>query len=359
MADKKKRTPTLSLRSKRERTKKTFYFTVIDFLLEGKSLSDICSKLKISKQLLNYYIYPLKVYKVIFKIGYGVWGVNKENFKKFLEVKEVKKTYGNGSKRIRGHAFKFHFKIPLIKNWNNRLKFLENNNYQFIKIPQGQRIIITIGNLDYKVWLCNNSVIINFPKGKSYYCNDSKIAYLKAVYECKKVMIRIENLFSIDLRFNGKFKYRVLRHHYSHIENDLAKAYVNEGKILFIRDKQGILWGLIDNSYNLKELETVNKNTAIKDMDNVIQPYFNDIGENKIIDILNDRRDNPNLLLPSQVQSLLFGVVKSQDMITNNQKLFADNIQTHIGAIQELGKQTKKLVEEVSKIGIMLNNLKS
>ena len=347
-------------RSKTKRISNSFYFTILDSINEGKTLSDIASNLKLSKQLFNYYIRPLKVYKAISKIGYGVWEVNQENFKKFLEVKQVKKTYGNGSKNIRGHAYKFCFKIPRVKGWKNRIQYLEKNNINVKIIPQGQRIIIN----NFKVWLCSRSIIINFPKGKSYFSEKGKDAYLYALFDCKQIMVRLENMFSINLKINNKFKYKISRHHYAHIENNLAKEYINKNKVLFIRDKLGILWGLIDNSFNFKEFETLNTSTAINDMDKIIKPYFDDLGELKMSNVLNDRRDNPELLLPSEHQKLTNSILqtqkdssKIQESISNNQLLFSENIETHISAIQKLGNQVELFVSETKRLSKTINKL--
>jgi len=40
------------------------------------------------------------------------------------------------------------------------------------------------------------------------------------------------------------------------------------------------LWFEIDNSFNLNEAETVHKETAQQDMQNIVQPFFNDLRDN-------------------------------------------------------------------------------
>lgn len=112
-----------------------FYFTVVDLLREGNSLREVASRLGISKQLLNIRILPLKIDGIIIKKGYGVWDVNKSRLKEFLEQKEVKKSDPHApihiQNLIRGHAFIFTIKIPLIDYWHDRKTFLEKEGIAY------------------------------------------------------------------------------------------------------------------------------------------------------------------------------------------------------------------------------------
>ena len=56
----------------------TFYLIVYNLIKEGLRPSDICCKLNISKQRLQYYLSSLKEKGFIEKLVYGVWEKNKD-----------------------------------------------------------------------------------------------------------------------------------------------------------------------------------------------------------------------------------------------------------------------------------------
>jgi len=83
----------------------------------------------------------------------------------------------------------------------------------------------------------------------------------------------VERLLRADFSLFGKYKFRVARQHYALIKNSLARQYLEDGKKLAVYSGRG-LWLLIDNSYNLEELETVHPKTADKD-NGKVQDFFN------------------------------------------------------------------------------------
>ena len=87
--------------------------------------------------------------------------------------------------------------------------------------------------------------------------------------------------------------------------NELAKdCNLNKDYIRVYTREDGKLWFMIDNSFNLNEAETVHPETAKADMENIIQPYFNDLRENKH-------------LLPSQINKAVLDTQKQVYEIAN------------------------------------------
>lgn len=147
---------------KKRSKKKNFYLTVFNLIKEGKSPSNICKILNISKQRLQYYIGKLKDRGNISKIGYGTW-----------EVKKEVKTFSLGSRVDRPitnlHALQIN--IPILKgkikdqdwqikeklnNWIPKYKGLEilggltvkNNNNKSITIFAKSRNISNLDEVD-------------------------------------------------------------------------------------------------------------------------------------------------------------------------------------------------------------------
>jgi hypothetical protein len=114
----------------------------------------------------------------------------------------------------------------------------------------------------------------------------------------------------------------------------LAKIYKHNKKSIRVSNESG-LWLLIDDSFNLAELETVGanvKNDATKDMDTVIKPFFNSLKEAPFT-----AHDFTNL-------------VNLTTAHMQNEALYSENIKSHLSAIQELRdsmKDIKTLVKVV------------
>ena len=107
--------------------------------------------LGMSKQSRNRYVSRLKKWGIIKKRGYGFWVfIGEKDWQK-----EVNKQ-GNDTKNIGGHAFHYRLRLPDLKNWDKREKFLIKYKIPYVPskaVWKGYRLII----LGYKVWLCDNS----------------------------------------------------------------------------------------------------------------------------------------------------------------------------------------------------------
>lgn len=328
---------------KKTHPSKNFYLYVIWELNNNKSLSDIARKLSISKQQLNYKIYPLKVYKVIEKISYGVWKVNLNNLDKIRSKKKHTLTPSNTPPKttIRGHAFVFIVRVPKIKGWNMRTNYLRRKNIKFTEKFNGR--VETKFKLDkdnFKVWLCNKSIVIYFPKGKGYYDKMAEETELKALHDVKRLIITIQNTLKINLMINNQWQIKPSRKHFSLIKNALAKKYNYNKEKLFVSDNCG-LWLLIDNSFNLNELEIIrgdHKRDSKDITDNSIVPFFNDL------------KNNPELPVLSEMYNLIDEIADNQKMINDNQMIFAENMGSHIKAIQDLGKGVKQLEKTINRL---------
>lgn len=300
---------------------------IVGLLKQNPKLRYVCKKLGCKENSLNYHVSTLKRQGYIKKIGYGTWEVlkdfNPNNFEKTsavapkqLRKKEDLKTWKQDS--IRGHSFQFTLKIPKLKNWHRRREYLYKNNINYINVGsnwQGERILIN----NFKVWLTPVSIIVYFPKSRSFMGNIAQDTRNHAIYEFKAIISKVEQILNISFKIRNDYKFKVSRQHYALIKNSLARQYDKEGNKLFCYSAGG-LWFIIDNSYNLHEAETVNPQTAIPD-NNTVLNFFNDLKENPIT--------------PSQILKIQYNQAKNFDY-------YAEHIKTHTGAMIGLNKGIEK-----------------
>lgn len=310
---------------------KNFYLTVLSHIKRGDSPAQIAQNLNISKQRLNYYLATLKREGCIKKIGYGVWEFIKEK-----EVKEVKKTavIGRNSGHslkpdtVRGHGFLFKLDLPEnLNNWDKREDIFKRldikfNPYFVGGVKRGQRLEV----LKSKVALTDRSILINFQE--SYIAETADKAHKDALDKFLRVVKRLER----DLRANfsefGKYKFKVSRQHYALIKNSLARQYLESGEKLNVYSGRG-LWLLIDNSYNLEELETVHKDTAVED-NRKVQIFFNELKELEGY--------TPKLMIQATTQN------------AQNLANYAQHLTAHVESVKQLGNSVAELTKVVQEL---------
>jgi len=304
---------------------------VYNHLKAGLRPSKICKKFGLNKTTIQYYLSMLKQAGLIEKVGYGVWEIIKE-----FNEKEVQKTTKVTSRqlganlnlfkqdRVRGHAFQFKINLPELRNWKNREKLFLKKDIKFEPlliggINRGQKLEFK----GRKIWLTDKSIIIY--EKSSYLADTSKESQERAIQDMLALMKSLEKHLQANFKTGRYYKFKVSRQHYSLVKNALAQQYDKEGNKLQVYNEDG-LWFLIDNSFNLHEAETVHPKTSVDD-NKKVQDYFN--GVKKL------ENYTPQF------------VVNSMQGIQNNQIIFAENMKSHIKAIQDVGNATQMLKEEV------------
>jgi len=263
-----------------------FYFTILYDLKNGLRPSRIAKKYKMSKQAIHWYTEKLKQNNLIKKVAYGVWEINEKEVKEHLKVgnatpyKTFTSSCGDFSKQIRGHGFSFKVRIPKLRNWENREKYLtEKIKFKNIGLHNS---IQSITIKKYKIWLCKKSIIVYAPKSKSYFTNTAKESKLQAIADLKYILNKLEGFLKVSMQINGKYVFKVSRQHYAKINDELAEHYNRNKNKLAIEGYDG-QWFLIDNSFNLNEAECVHPAKAQEDMDEVIHPFLNQLRETKLM----------------------------------------------------------------------------
>ncbi len=311
------------------------YLTVVSLLKKGIMPKDICSKLNIKKQKLQYYLSSLKQARIIKKIGYGTWEIlkeyNLENIKTSTKINigssklpgEVNICTSLKSDNVRGHAFMFHLKIPKIRNWAKKSEFFEKKSIKHQRLRNNGLKITYKGK---KVHLWRKSIIIY--DRESYIAKKAKNTKSTAVYHFLAIIKALEAKLGVSFTIHKKYQFKVTREHYALIKNCLARQYDKEGNKLQVYNHEG-LWMLIDNSYNLHETETVKTGDAIADNEG-IQKYFN------------SHKATGFKVTPEFILGTMNG-------IQQNQLIFDNNMKTHLEVLKKLGNAVDNLTKEIKK----------
>lgn len=303
-------------RSSKTTDEKDLKLFIFEQIKKGIMPKQISQENSIKMNALQYYLSSLKQEGLIEKIGYGVWQINDEKeVQKSIHVANLNLLKPDS---VRGHAFVFKFELPKnLRNWERREELLKSTGIEFkpLKIFGGGQQVIFRGR---KVWLTDKSIIIYEPE--SFIADLARDSQSKALFHIIELMRGLERHLQANFNINQS-RFRVTRQHYALVKNALAKQYDDEGKKLNCYTGEG-LWFIIDNSFNLHEAETIHARTAVKDNEKV-QNFFNGI----------KKFDN---FTPEFV-------TESIGKVTENQMIFAENMKTHIKAIQDLADGVNEL----------------
>lgn len=297
-------------------SKINFYLTILELLKQGKFPKEIAEEMKISKQKLYYYTRILKQLGFIEKKGYGVWEVKrskKNDLEHAIKWKE---------KKVRGHAFIWKIKLPKKFDW---IKILKEKGISY-NLVRGYTPRIFIKNR--KVWLGKETIIIY--ENKSFYGKNAIQSRKYAVFELLEVLRAISKKLSISL---GKVYFRPTREHYGLIKNELARQCNKNGEKIIVRDDLDGEWFWIDDSEGmLGEMETggkgITKDRATLNLE--VQNWYNDMKKY-------DFKVTPTFLM------------ENINKVTQNQLMFAKNIETHMKILKKINKAIDELRKEIKK----------
>ena len=264
--------------------------TIYYHLKQGLQPKGICQKYNLKYSAISYYLKDLKQNGYIKKVAYGTWITTSK------ELQIVPRGGGENlnffQDKIRGHAYQFTLKIPTIKKWKYRTKFLKKAKIEYELVGFGKSIPsiqLTYYKTKYKVWLCKQSIVLYFPKSASFFKRSAEAAKREAVYRFLQVIRKLETTLNTSFKIKKKYQFKIFNQHYALINNEIAKHYHRENKKLQVRGKDGKVWLLVDNSFNLHELEGVHSTRSQTDIDEGVVPFFNKVRDNwRILDELEE-----------------------------------------------------------------------
>jgi len=170
---------------------------------------------------------------------------------------------------IRFHGLEFNIKI-----------LFQDNRYKAIK--EKTNFLEIDGNT---IRLFRNSIEVYI--NKSFYAESVESARKEGFDYAYHLFNKLEQQLKVLIVKDRVQNIKLVKQHFSEVNNELAKSYNLEKKKLQIKGDDGKTWLLIDNSENLHELECIHPELAEQDMKK-IKPFFDDLRENpvKISDIM-------------------------------------------------------------------------
>lgn len=302
------------MRSKTLQLYKTIVFSILD---NGR-----LPKLNISKQRRHYHVNELKKLKIIKKITRATWEADKEKFDRLYVMKFKPRD-------IRGHGFQFTLHLPYIINWKNRSDYLKKHNIQYTTSKRNirdHRIIID----NHKIWLYDNSIVIYFPKELNFYATTAYKSKENVMEYTYNLIRKLESILNYKFKINNIYRLSCDKQHYARIKDEIATLANKEKKKIkcYWKGKQ---WFQIDDSYNLKEAETMHKDSAPDDMEDIWKAG------------IEDWKKYPDLTR-GKVNEYLTQLSYSMMMFFKYQEFFAKNYEKHTEAIDNLSKYAKKLL---------------
>lgn len=297
--------------------KRNFYLPILTELKLSTNLLKIQKKLNISKQNLAYYLRGLKRNGYIVQKGRGWYEPTEKSKNSTKYHKFLQKDF------IRGHAYVWKIEVPQeIKDWNKRIEILEKNNFKF-KLVGVLKKIPSIKVLGRRVWLCNKHIRV-FDKPKSSYYGQNAIESKKSsFYEILLIVRVLNNKLSINLKPKDIY---FQKEHYALIKNDLAIDHNKRREQVHVSDEFGE-WLLIDDSLGEGgELENIGKKAFQTNIP--MQKWWNDNKKHNF-------KVTPTFLL------------ESMNQVTQNQIMFAQNIERHMNILDEMRKTLKAIQEKL------------
>lgn len=310
-------------------------FEVLRLLQTGLTITQIKTARKVSRA---------SVYKVI----------NTLIKKGFLE--KIDKSYTLTSKGIEGiHSLvglryklrqhNFHVKFKVLehpKNWDKKRNEFRRLPYfnKKIKLRNNEQELFNYGNLLIKT--TTKHIIIKIP---TIYAKNIKEATLQTFDIIESTYPKIESLFKVKLVKNYKSCMEVVCQEFANLNDVLAKLYNKRGEQLLITGDDGKIWMITDKSFNGDEREYIHTKKAPEDQEAI----------SKSMNIL---RDEPEIMKNNKKEiKQTLGIVKKNSKHiganADNFKQYADNIESHIGAIKSLGAgvdKQNKLFERMAKV---------
>jgi hypothetical protein len=254
---------------------------ILDLLKIGFPVKIISNRLKISDK----YIYRVKNEMI-----------QRGLFSKYdLQVENIETTQSVDVNQIRLHAE--HFVVKILHSDMKKYKSI---------LQRSNRI-----SLDGNTIELNKSCVEIYSHKSFLGETPSEVDSIAMVYWFKQFR-SIENDLGILLLKNRSCNIKRVNAHYSQTNNELAKTILKkkDQSVRLVGD-DGKSWLIVDDSFNLIELETIHPETAKNDMEQVIQPFFNTLRSNPtIIDDISKSiqvtQDQLQLLVQSQKQLIDF-----------------------------------------------------
>jgi len=341
---------------KKQHRSNSIYVT-FEHILNGGIPKQLWKNKILKKHKVLYALTVLRRSNYVVKRGKGVWEATIDKLPKDRSNFTRGITQGVTNKHtpildrkpdtVRLHGMRILIKLPSrLEGWKDRVKLLKKLKIDYVPIVQGQRI--SFEKVE-KIWLTKDSIYIYFSTRDkkaqsqppfSWYANNADDALLIATNYILKFIGRLERHLHANFTLGGKYRIKFTNRHYSLIKNAIARKYNDENKKFFGFDDTGC-WIIIDNSFNLLELETIHPDTAHDD-NKIVQEGLNGWKKGFTPQVLAKSISD----VSNQLQTAT-GVIETS---VKNQDYYGQHIRDHVGAIQDLGTGVRELTKLIKNL---------
>ena len=297
---------------------------VLRLLLIGFNKHKVREKLNISKSNLSNYLTKLERLGNIQRIGkYEIKVLSSS-------LNHINVTQSLSKLNKRGHAHNFTVIFP--KETDLRKKPTILNDIALNKI-----IPLKMGNLaldykKYRIWI--NKSTLTIYSSNSYFSDDA----LRSKFLALSDLDNFIKYFKAKYNISGIYGIEIFREHYGLVFNKFAQWILSKGVKMEVKYKgnNSILWvdDSKDDDIGLKEFEGISP-LDVNNADN----FFESCEKTSW-------KVTPEFILTTM------------NGIQQNQLIFAENMKSHIDAIQRLGKEVKGLSKAIRSIKKENNKLK-
>lgn len=244
---------------------------------------------------------------------------------KLLKKLQEKGAYNNGLQKVdKSNPLVNQNSLVRLHGQEFNIRILwQDEKYQ--KLLNNSNIIYIDGNT---IRLYKNSIEIY--SGQAFYGDDEQRATSKSLDYWLRFFTRLEHDLKVIIVKQRSANIKLVNQHYARTNSEISESAIERGeRIRIYAQEDGKLAFITDDSFGFKEDETTHPKTAKQDR-KAIDKQVNDW-----------RINNP----PTQSELAI-----SIQNVTKNQLIFAENMKSHISAIQELAKGVKKLTEKVDEL---------
>lgn len=178
---------------------------------------------------------------------------------------------------------------------------------------------------------------IEIYSGQSFFERDEQRATALSLAYWERFFARLEHEYGVILVKPRAQNINLVNQHYGETNSEMAKdALKKKEKISIKTTDDGKIWFEIDNSWNMKEMETKHPETAKHDMTKV----------QKQVNCWRD--DDPPT--QSELATSLQGVINTVSMQAQNIDQYAIHLKSHVESVQKLGSAVEELTKVVKEM---------
>ena len=309
------------------------YIQILKFLKErpeGVRAETLIKFLNLPTRTLYNRLSRLKELNLIENI-YPIWRIakNQASYQKVTKLLE-------DSKEVQGHKYSFTLKLIKKPDWWEKRdnKLIKIKEFHFKKVEWNKNPYQQLLGDDYLIQTFSNSIV--FHSRKYYWANDPYDTFTEALEDVLEMLRFLEDKVKFKFYEHGVPQFSVRSQHLVKLRDSIANRCKKEkkGYEVVIDDKRRV-WVDLSEPFGR---EAGHKNYAPEDLKRL---------QNRDKDVL---VNDPSL--PSDVDKRIESMVVVMEGVQQNQMAFAENMRSHIKAVQDLGagvENQNKIFEEQSK----------